>query len=312
MDKYYEIYPMERWAEKISNGLDQVLEVRPGMYKKTKQRYENLAECLIQSAEKIAIILESDSLRSKNTDEFNELETSDESEVSAYQRIMKKLENVRDISDLEHSFSSGNVHYSRSSGENLFVKTFEAIDYFDSVLSEASMYNFGYTEVNQCAEMLYYWFHTRFKPEVPDSTFKYNIQYLPEWICNFIILYGKYNHTDSNDQFVKLIDKWCTTVINGSCGNYAIPYEVYQLNKDKDPSDYTIDSVVISDLLMNGMLYKLSRDSCSCMIYLDPSLLIQIVKENNPSLHSQIVTRIAHRKELIEKIGLTPIGGSDE
>jgi len=303
---------MERWAERISDCLDQVLEVRPGMYKKTKQRYENLADSLLKSAEKIAIILESDSLRSKNNDEFNELEPLESSPVnSAYDRIMTKLKNARNAVESESDFSSNSIN-NRSSTENLFMKTYEAIDYFDSILCEASSFNFGYTEVNQCAEMLYYWFHTRFKPDVSDPTFKYNIQYLPEWICNFIILYGKYNSSKSNEQFVKLIDKWCTTVINGSCGNYAIPYEVFQLSKDKEPSDYTIDSVVINDLLMNGMLYKLSRDSCDCMIYLDPSLLIQIVKENNPSLHSKIVTRISHRKELIEEIKLTPTGGYDE
>lgn len=302
MKTYHEIYPIEGWADKISKHLEAIAADKPNMYAKTKQRYEKLADSLLDSVAKIALILEEDSLVSKSNNEFDEL--SDNSSLS----ISDKLKQVNARFHQLENFSKDNVGTLNHIPGGVQHK--ETIDYFDMILREASVHNFGYSEVNECAKMLYQWFHTRFRPDFIDVDFKYNIHYIPTWICDFIILYGKYHHANQNKLFVKMIDKWCVEVTTGSKGNYAIPYEVYNLEKEFNPSDYTIDAVVINDILSSQYLYKLFEDEFQGVIHYDYNVLISVVKDRNPSLHSKVITRIAKRKELIKEIGLTPVGGS--
>lgn len=302
MKTYNEIYPIEGWADKISKHITKIADEKPNMYAKTKRRYEKLAESLLDSVSKIAIILEEDSLLSKTTDEFNELDDAD-NPVSITEQIDKLNQKFHRVEDLSNEGTSV------STSSKVAHKT--TIDYFDAVLFEASTYNFGYSQINECARMLYLWFHTRFRPDISDPTFRYNIHYIPNWICDFILLYGKYHHAKQNKTFVKMIEKWCVDVQTSSIGNYALPYPVYEMDKSVDPADYTIDAVIINDILSSECLYKLFEDKFSGVIHYDNNVLVAVVKDKNPSLQSKIITRIAKRRELIKEIGLTPVGGID-
>ena len=305
MKTYNEIYPIEGWAEKISRNLTKIADEKPNMYAKTKVRYQKLAESLLDSVEKIAIILESDSLVPKSNNEFYELSDKTESSIS------DKL-----------NYINNRVHEAENFSANRFSPTYpkdgsvnslkETLHYFDSILQSSSTINFGYSEVNECARLLYRWFHSRFCPDIENKQFKFQHRYLPTWICNFIILYGKYNSCNMNTQFKQMIESWCDGVDQGTAGNYAVPYEIYQLEKVNDPADYTIDAVVMNDILTNECLYQLSDTPSQCILHYDHNILISVVRDRNPSLHSKIVTRIAKRRELIKVIGLTPVGGIEE
>lgn len=313
--KYSEIYPMERWAERISESLENIANEKPNMYAKTKQRYENLACSLLDSVSKIAVILEEDSLVSKNTDEFNELDSPSHNQIicKKIQDLTKTFEGVMNLSESHSNTNSPNSNSSSfgSSSSNYRKTNSTAMNYFEKVLKESTIVNFGYSEVNHCMKLLYKWFHTRFRPETYNEKFRYNISYIPEWIDSFIVLYGKYHSLGKNDSFESMLDVWCTRVESESDFAYALPYEVYQVGKDKNPKDFTIDAVVIYDLLFNGSLYKLSEDEFDGVIHLEYDKFISTVKSCNPALHPKISTRIPKRKQLISEIGLTPVGGSD-
>lgn len=68
----------------------------------------------------------------------------------------------------------------------------------------------------------------------------------------------------------------------------------------------------MNDILTNECLYQLSDTPSQCILHYDHNILISVVRDRNPSLHSKIVTRIAKRRELIKEIGLTPVGGIEE
>lgn len=322
MKTYYEIYPIEGWADKVSKSLKEIADDknRPKMYSKTRKRYEHLANTLLNSLSSIAIILEENLLIPESNNEFDELASSDNLD------ILSKLQLLNDkFIQLEEFANNTNLHKPKSSSRTDPVPTNsssspkqsftnninnnkESIKYFNDILYECTMHNFGYSEINECAKLLYKWFNTRFISKYSHD-FKYNIKYIPNWICYFIILYGKYHHDGRNQDFLYMINTWCENIISGNNTTYSIPYEIYKLDKTTNPLDCTIDAVVINDILSDGGMYKLSSYEHKGVINYEHDLVITVVKERNPSLHPKIVTRIARRGDLVREIGLTPVGG---
>lgn len=330
MKTYYEIYPIEGWADKISKSLKEIAEDknRPGMYSKTRTRYQNLANVLLNSLSSIAVILEENLLIPESNNEFDELSSSvDQLDILSKLQLLnnkfKKLEEFsNDSSSLYKSRSLQNLNSGIENIEDdessdtsnsppnvdLDITNNQTILYFDDILYQSSIHNFGYSEVNLCAKLIYKWFHTRFRSEY-SCDFKYNIKYIPKWISYFIMLYGKYHSEGRNSDFESMINTWCNRVESKENNVYSIPWEIYNLDKTSNPMDCTIDAIVINDILSDNMLYKLSSYEFKGIVNFECSLLITIIKERNPSLHPKIVTRIARRNELIKEIGLTPVGG---
>lgn len=320
--KYNEIYPSERWADKISKFLTQVVEQKPRMYAKTKKRYIDLGCVLLDCAYKIFSILEEDSLvPGESTDEFNDLESSvDNTQVlkDKLSDMVQKLQAVEDFSDTRKSYPTSS--YPKPKDKSIVdvpkYSYYETIEYYGQVFKEASIHNFGYTEVNDCAKLLNRWFQTRFLPEIQDPTFNCQIRYLPSWVSSFIIAYGKYYSLSKVDAFKSMLDKWCDKVESGNGGIYTMPYQIYQLDHDFkegkcQPQDYTIEAVIISDILNSECLFKLMEGEFDGMVLYGQDDVVNVVKDRNPSLLPKIKTRIARRSSLVREIGLTPVGGFD-
>lgn len=321
--KYNEIYPAEGWAKKISKFLTRVVEQKPRMYAKTKRRYINLGCVLLDCVNKIFSILEEDSLVPEDTtDEFNDLASSTDTRIlhEKLAEMTRKLQTVDDFAKPRRNSSLQAQSCEEPSSESDSDDSpkysyYETIEYYDSVFKEASAHNFGYSEVNECAKLLYKWFHTRFAPDVPDSNFHCQIRYLPIWISSFIITYGRYYQASKLESFRSSLDKWCKKVDSGKGGNYAMPYDIYRLEHDFkegkcQPEEYTLEAVVIADILVSEYLFLLGEDNFEGMVHYKFDDVANIVRDRNPSLMPQIKSRIAKRKLLVREIGLTPVGGS--
>ena len=292
---YLEIYPMENCADKISKQLDQVLEVKPNMYAKTKDRYKKLAYSLLQSVEKISNILEDGCLvgDSHNSDEFDELSSSED---RCPAELSQAVDSVKDQIDSYSQFTSNS---SRLSNKKI-------LSTFAQVLEDASNYPFEYLEVRECAKFVYKWFKTRFIPDVKNLNFRYNIKHLPDWITYMIILYGYYQHLGKTEVLMKMLDRWCSDVQQDDTNTYAIPYEAYNLMRSVKPESFTMNAVVIGDLLMEGKYHLLTDTHFTCSnVCLQYAPVVSVVKSKNPSLLPVIRTRIAKQDQLIQDCNLT-------
>lgn len=291
---YIEVPRIQAHADKIDSQLSTVLSQKPQMYAKTKERYKELAISLLSSVEKIAAILEEDSLASvdNKTSEFstNRFDVSDLS--SALKHASERMDSCANFISTDFSSSSTNINK-------------ETLKRYGHILEQASNYNFRYEEANECAYILNRWFKARFSNPSKNSTFRYNIAYIPEWITDIIILYGKYHSKQDSATFMDMMTTWCDSLSTESV-KWAVPYEVHQLSKSVEPRDYTMNAVLIGDILMDEALHLLTdTHSPDIIANLECYPVASKVKANNPALFPIIRSRLAKRDALIKEYNLT-------
>lgn len=321
--KRTEIYPIEESAKKISRLLSEVESTKPNMYAKTKVRYRELAKSLLDSVNKISNILAEEILAGDNTsggDEFNEL-TDNTAFYSLDTSLQEAQYHISTKDSLSSNYSStldeDNITLplnTNQSNSDTNISIHKTLDYFDSIFSDASIYDFGYKEVNNCAKSLYTWYHSRFIDHRDDPEFKFSIKYLPKWISEFIIVYGYQYDCSNSEHFISEIQKWSSSLYSKN-SKYAIPYSIYEFeHSESPPESYTIASLVINDILMEEILYKLSKPECpNLAVNLDCNDVTNIIQQNNDSLLAIIRTRLTHQSELIEQLGFTKtVGHIDE
>lgn len=301
---YVEIYPIEKYAEKIDGQLDKLLESKPTMYAKTRHRYRKLAYSLLQSVEKISSILEEQSLISdmSTDDEFDELSASTyESNIDVV-ALSQAADNVRSQISSYSQFTSS----TKPCADVPSISNREVIAKFAKVLEEASKHHFKCVECDECAQIIYKWFKTRFLT-TSNPKFRYNIKHIPTWITNIMILYGEYQSRGEVDTVSKMFDDWCDNVKENDTNIWAVPYEVHMISKTSSPEMFTLNSVVLSDILMEEQYYLLTHDYFSnSHVYLDISPVASLVKQHNQGLTPQIRTRIANQDQFIKICNFTP------
>lgn len=303
---YLEIYPIENSADKIAKQLDAVLEAKPTMYAKTKDRYKKLMYSLLQSVEKISNILEEESLvpASNNSDEFDEL--SNEDEVGSIE-LSTAIESVKYQVDSYTHFTSN----SNSSADSKMSNR-DIIHRFATVISSASFNVFKLKEATECAIVIDMWFQARFTPYIKNPKFRYSINQIPVWITYIIILYGKYQSMNEQDKFVDIFTRFRNDISTNLDNCWAVPYEVYDLMKNVKPDYFTMNAVVIGDILMEEKYHLLTEQYLKGSdVFLDCSPVAAVVKEKNPTLLPKIRTRISKQAELIDECNLTDIHKGD-
>lgn len=291
---YIEVPRIQAHADKIDSQLSTVLSQKPQMYAKTKERYKDLAISLLSSVEKIASILEEDSLASvdNKTSEFstNRFDVSDLS--NALKHASERIDSCANFVSTDFSIVSNNANK-------------ETLRRYGQVLEQASNYNFRYEEANECAYILNRWFKARFSNPSKNSTFRYNLAYIPEWITDIIILYGKYHSNQDTSSFMNMMTSWCDNLSVESV-KWAVPYEVHQLSKSRELRNYTMNAVLIGDILMDEMYYLLTETSSPDIVAnLECYPVASKVKANNPTLLPIIRTRLAKRETLMKEYSLT-------
>ena len=74
------------------------------------------------------------------------------------------------------------------------------------------------------------------------------------------------------------------------------------MTKIIDPDNFTIDAMVIYDILINGCLYQLIDGKNK--VPMDSSYIAKLIKSRNPDDAHTVRTRFAKQKELIESLNL--------
>lgn len=280
---YMEIYPSEVAARKISKHLDKLIEVRPRVYRKTLLRYKRLAYLLLECVTKIVKMLQSELLLSSGDAEFQELASDFD---------IEQIDELRDsVDDL------GNLVDKKDSNETKKLAG-ETLKDYRTVFDNAATIDFGYVEVNECAELLNYWITRRFNGSNPN--FKYQIKQLPVWATFIVIAYGKYRSVGERFKFMQEFKSWCDSLVDNPGNCWALPYPVFNMTKNIEPDNFTVDAMVIYDLLIDKCLYRLMDGK----IPMDSSYIAKLVKEYHPEYSKLVQTRFSKRDELITEIGL--------
>lgn len=281
--EYLEIYPSEVAAKKISKHLDSMIKIKPRVYRKTLMRYKKLAYVLLDCVTKIIKMIQSEMLLSSNSAEFQEL-------VSDFD--IEEIDELRDSVD-----SLGNLVEKKSSPESRKLAG-DTIKLYKAVFHQAAQHDFGYFEVNDCAKLLDYWISHRFSGF--NTNFKYQIRQLPVWATFIVIAYGKYRSVGQATQFITDFKSWCDELDDDVSNCWALPYNVFNMTKIIDPSNFTVDAMIIYDLLIEGSLYTL----VDTKIPMDPAYVAKSVKEYRPDKSYEVRMRFTKQTELIESLCL--------
>ena len=288
---YLEIYPSEVAARKINKHLDKMAETKPRVYRKTLLRYKRLAYLLLECVSKIVRMLQSEVLLTSGDSEFQELASDFD---------IEQIDELRDSVD-----NLGNLIDKQDTAETKKIAA-ETLRSYKTVFHQAAETDFGYIEVNECAGLLDYWISSRFSGTNPN--FKYQIKQLPIWATFVIIAYGKYRSTGHKVKFSNEFKAWCDSLDGDNSNCWALPYNVFNMTKTLDPSNFTIDAMVIYDILINGCLYKLMDGK----IPMDSAYIANLVKDYQPEHVKTVRTRFNHQKDLIESINLCPSCNTEE
>lgn len=282
---YIEIYPIERYIQRASDQLDKLVEANPRMYTKTKERYKKLAVELVSCAEKIIDLLDENSLA--YIDDAEEFAVSNPA--------------VIDISDISSAVSriSGKVNQSVAYDKDSARYTVRT---YANLLSEFAEYDFGYIEVNDCFAAIWRWFDARFVTY--KRGFKYNLQQLPNWISNIILLYGMYRMHGleyARSQMDATLDTWIAGLSSETSSNWAVPYPVHKFNKECNSEDYTMYSVIVNDILYDKCLHRLSAvENPNLVCNMDCYDIPVRCAHNNSDISGQVRTRVANMSTLIQ------------
>lgn len=272
MDYYNRLHSLSDTAEKVLRLADDVVENRPQIqYVKTKQRYQDIVTNLMRAVNKMLPLVEEGLLIPDETsDEFNELSKN------LIDKINETAQNAP-TADLKAV-----IQPTHADKDNIFSS-------FDCVFADAAITEFGYEEVDMCAQSLYRWFHTRFI-EHPGV---YKATELSNWVRNFIIAFGKASRDNTLYNLQSHIETWCQKLETETV-RYAVPYEIYKIDKHKDANEYTLEAVLISDILFSECLYRLTKEELpNSQIVLDALAVSEFVRNKNKSLASEIRTRFS-------------------
>lgn len=303
-EKSYGIRPSEVAANKIQRHLQDLLNTRPRVYRRTLTRYIDLAYILLDCIDKILKFLTSELLSASSDKEFDELTTSAEDNADIME-IREKLQNTTNLLD---SYSQLGKRSNSSEENDKSCSNAETIKIYGNTFSQGAMINTGYKEVNQCADLINYWYITRIQYMTIRHRAYQNLQ-IPNWIGFIVLMYGKAHANGTQDQFVDWFKSWCDNANNDFSNKYAVPKELTLLRKHLYPNDLTLDALIIYDILLDKCYSDLT--SLDLTAKLDANFIVTLIKEHLPEYKTIIQTRFSKQMEYIEQINLTATTNTD-
>ena len=233
----------EQHLDVLLRYVNDLKDTRPRMYKKSKDRLIDIASTCNEVIGIISDILR-DEVMDVDTDEFG---TNSSSEIS---NIVKSMETrISDLADFVSVSPEDDVN--ELTNKNVYLR-------YRDCLKSASKYKYYVSDyAYDCVNMIWRWYECRFVRFGKSSNgFVYNIHKLKDWISYFVILYGYHFRYGTLDEFKRSLNSWIADIhSNGS--KYAIPKDIYLLDKSDDKKYYTIESVILWDLLLESDFSRL-------------------------------------------------------
>lgn len=302
-----DIYGAEIQVNKLLNFVKDLSDSKPRMYQKSKDRLKDLALTCNEVISVIATILQDESLVDNSNDEFG---GSNVDEVNAVLNSMQdQIYELRQFinapmyvdMDVDYHVVQSNEISKKESSNYLHEDRKLALKSYRKCLSELSDSSMQVLEAEDCSQLLWTWFSTRFI--VNTSNFKYKMSMLPEWVRDIVIMYG-YNHeSNSIESFKSRFNSWLESI--NSDMNYAIPPDVYH----PDSSMMTLTAVVIWDILLDHGLRNLCRDDSD--LYPSEDCVYDMVGAVDGNIMDPY-TNYAYDPSILTKCNLTLKVGDDK
>lgn len=266
-----DIYSAEHHIKKLHEYIEEVYKSPTGtrgLYQKSRVRYRGIANSCISVVNMISEILQEELLQSDTT-EFSGYDTS--TLLKIVSDVESKLEDVKRFAGVKATPSAPSV-IPTNSRKHVMRDYAKA---FDELLLSTKLQR--YPEIQKCVRCIDDWFDTRFF-EYKSEDFRYNIRRIPSWVQSFVIVIGKAIQNETYDEFYQELSTWLKCVkFEGSA--HAVPYSIYAVDKTLHPSDITLTSVILWDVLMDCGLNQLCKED---PLYLSRSQLYDLCSKLNP------------------------------
>ena len=273
-----DIYGAETTVKRLLEFVKSLAKRDTRMYKPSRDRLRELASTCEQVVEVISTILQEGALESVDDVEFNS--SSDPEIVAALSRMQSQ------ISQLQSFIVPGTPVVPAVKSDISCATRKIVISDYRTTLNDAANIKSCYPAVNEISAALWKWFRTRFIDRQNVATdFRYNIRRLPDWIRDIVILYGHAIETKTADSFLSMLNEWCDALMYAeSRDRYAVPYCIYEFDKNPSGQLLTLTSVVLWDMLMDHRLNNISSESRNSDLYLDPYAIYNLCDSIAPEV----------------------------
>lgn len=291
-----DIYSAETHVKKLLAYVEDLTDSKSKVYSKSKNRLKDIADTCSKVVELISSIIQEEALKDDDT-EFG----SDSDIVDVLDNMQSQISQVRQFTGVD----KGTVKSPESAPSAISSVTRKKAmkNYIDAIYKVATS-SISYVPASNCAKLLWMWFDARFVKVIPNTTFRYNMKRFPNWIRNFVIAYGKSIRDGTNTMFEASIQEWVNSLPDSEAGSkYAVPYEIYALDKVIDPKDLTLDAVVMWDVLIDAGLESIctrNKDD----LYLNEDCIYNLCSDINPEVLDDYADYKSH-PEILEMLGGT-------
>ena len=292
-----DLYSAESHVKKLLKYVEDLAGKQSKVYSKSRTRLRDVADTCNKVVEIISSILQEEALAEDEV-EFG----SDSNIVAVLDEMQDKISQIRRFAGAEEGQVIEQPVQNTLPSASFSNDRRKAMRAYKDCLMKLSLVDFNYEPAGRCAKILWTWFDTRFLKTVQGTGFKYNMKRFAPWIRNFVIVYGKCIRDGTSLAFEDSFQRWIESIITTDAKNkYAVPYEIYDLDRTIPPQDLSLEAVVIWDMLLD---YGLS-DICTSQkddLYLDEYSMYDLCSELSPEILDDYTDYKAH-PELVEKLG---------
>lgn len=266
-----DIYSAQSHVNKLLKFVEELADTRPRMYEKSRERLRELASTCDRVIQVISNLLQEEILNNDSDSEF-EGDTEDlnaflNSYYDSMQNQISQLKKFIDVKSEETKVTSSSKR--------------RAFNEYRKCLTSLKMTNI--TAVDDLEDIISRWFTIRFTGDKVEN-FRYNIKRFPEWLRDIVILYGYYIHQDRRQEFLGEFNRWLNDLENTNKNdNFAVPYMVYEFNRDAEPRKLTLDAVIIWDMLLDSGLRSLCNQGVRDL-YPEENCVYNVCDKLNPDV----------------------------
>lgn len=331
MKQYYELYTIENSLERMEKLLRTIAEDedKPGVYEKTKRRYDRIEDSLETCLKYVKEIKLHYAIQSKNPDDSFEPDYSDPRSRS---RVSNELENrLRRIES--RVFTSEDDEYypeldlngfdddTDDSCDEFYNQTFNyaevrdaTIEAFDKIFESVASMNYedisadpnmissvSYMHPLSCAELIYRWFHTRFVVHGKDLDFQIDryVKAIPKVVKGIILGYTHWATTGGDYlAFRNQILNWCYQLEeSGSC-KWGCPAIITYYYKLPLVRSFSLEATAIYETLLRLGYKSLSKSELIHLPELESKNILHPLFELSSDLI--VTSEILHNSEYEE------------
>lgn len=290
-----DVYTAKLQIEKLLEYVEHIADSKPRMYKKSKDRWKDIAVMCHQVISSISEIVQEEVMQS---DEEGSTFDRDSDILAAVVSMQKEIDRLKQFvsyslppSSTESTDTSSITKTSYQPSKISKAKIPSQVrksmlsEYISCMKSSVDKCKGEYIEAEECLKLLHRWMYSRFfKSSEKFPNFRYNIRRIPMWVRDIVIVYGKHVSLGTSDEFVHKFNEWCDDLeYSENSTNFSVPYEIYRVNKNPQTSDISLTSVVLWDILLDYGLSELCVSDDKYQLYLSENMMYDMCRELNPS-----------------------------